>query len=255
MKLKMNEQGQPVLQDGHPVYVYDDGKEVAVNVAELHAKVHSLNGESAGRRKRIEELEALNAKFQGIEDPAAALKALETLKSIDAKKLVDAGEVERLKADILRGAEETWGPKYKAAEERAEKAEKQLYQEMIGGAFARSKFITEKMAIPADFVQAALGQYFKIEDGHVVAYHPSGERMMSRTKVGDPAGFDEGLEVLVMNHPRRDSLLKSSLQGGGGAPSNGGGGTGVKSMRREIFDSLAPPQKAVFLSAGGKVTD
>lgn len=247
MKLKLDDQGRPVMQDGQPVYVYDDGKEVTINVAELHEKLHSLNGESAGRRKKIEELEAALSKFGGIEDPAAALKALETLKSIDAKKLVDAGEVERLKADILRGAEESWAPKYQAEKDRGDKYEKLLYQEMIGGSFARSPFVTEKMAIPPDIVQAAFGSHFKVEDGRVVVYGTTGERMMSRIKIGEPAGFDEGLEALVSKHPHRDTLLKSEMKPGGGAGNSPGGGLGVGSRSQ-----MTPRQKSEYISKHGK---
>jgi hypothetical protein len=58
-------------------------------------------------------------------------------------------------------------------------AGRQLYDEMIGGRFGGSKFISEKMAIPAEYASARFGQNFKIEDGKVVAYDGQGNKVSS----------------------------------------------------------------------------
>lgn len=65
---------------------------------------------------------------------------------------------------------------------------------MIGGRFGSSSYIKDKVAIPADFVQARFGQSFKIEGDKVVAYDASGNKVFSRTKPGELADFDEALE-------------------------------------------------------------
>lgn len=56
------------------------------------------------------------------------------------------------------------------ANSKTQQLETQLYDEMIGGRFGGSKFISEKMAIPTEFVRSYFGQNFKIEEGKVVAY-------------------------------------------------------------------------------------
>ncbi|MGY2338005.1 hypothetical protein ACW9HW_02015 [Pseudomonas sp. SDO5532_S415] len=48
MKLKLDEQGHVVLQDAKPVYVHDDGKEVASDAAGTVATVTRLNTEARG---------------------------------------------------------------------------------------------------------------------------------------------------------------------------------------------------------------
>ena len=99
VKLKLDEQGNAVLQDGKPVYVHDDGKEVPFDAPGAMAKIASLNAEAKTHREAKEAAEAKLKAFDGIEDAEAAKKALATVKNLDDKKLVDAGEVEKLKAE------------------------------------------------------------------------------------------------------------------------------------------------------------
>ena len=58
MKLKLNDQGQVVLQDGHPVYVYPDGKEAAINVADMAARFAVLEGDATASRQQASGCEA-----------------------------------------------------------------------------------------------------------------------------------------------------------------------------------------------------
>jgi hypothetical protein len=220
MKLKLDAEGHAVLQDGQPVYVHDDGREIAFDAAKAFAKIGELTGENTKTRKRAETAEANLQKFEGIEDAAAAKKALETVANYDQKKLVDAGEVERVKAEAIKAVEQQYAPTVK----RAEELERELYGERIGGSFSRSKFIAEKAAIPSDFVQAKFGSNFKMEDGKVVAYDQSGNKIFSRTRPGEVADFDEALETLVNAHPSRDAILKGTGATGMGTRSGAPGG-------------------------------
>ena len=43
MRLKLDEQNHAVLQDGKPVYVHEDGKEVPFDAAQAVGKIASLN--------------------------------------------------------------------------------------------------------------------------------------------------------------------------------------------------------------------
>jgi hypothetical protein len=82
--------------------------------------------------------------------------------------------------------------------------------------------IAEKLAVPADMVQATFGNRFKIEDGKVVAYDANGNKIFSRARPGELADFDEALETLVEQYPYKDHILKGSGANGGGAPTGGG---------------------------------
>lgn len=230
MKLKLDEQGHAVVQDGKPVYVHDDGKEVAFDAPSAVSKIASLNREAQTHREAKETAEARAKAFDGIEDAEAARRALETLKNIDEGKLIQAGKVEEIKTAAKKAAEEQVLAANKAhADELArtkadlDKVTGDLYAEKIGGGFNRSKLIGEKFAIPADLVQARFGQAFKVEDGKIVAYDQAGNKIFSRARPGELADFDEALETLVDAYPYKDSILKGSGASGSGASSNGGG--------------------------------
>lgn len=47
MKLKLDENGHVVVKDGFPVWVAEDGAEIAYNVPDLVNKISAINAESA----------------------------------------------------------------------------------------------------------------------------------------------------------------------------------------------------------------
>jgi hypothetical protein len=251
MKLKLDEQGHVVLQDGKPVYIHDDGKEIAFDVVGTVATISRLNGEAKSHRERAETAEGKLKVFDGIEDASAARKALDVVKNLDAKKLVDAGEVDKVKSEAIKAVEEKYAP---IVSER-DKLQAALVSEKVGGSFARSKLIAEKLAIPADLVQARFGESFKLENGNVVGYDKSGNKLFSRSNPGELAGFDESLELLIEQYPYRDQILKASGASGGGAQGGGGGGGGKKTINRSSFDALDPLSQRAHIKDGGTVTD
>ncbi|MGC6360456.1 DUF6651 domain-containing protein [Bisgaard Taxon 45] len=218
MKLKLDENGNPVLQDGKPVYVYDDGKEVAYDVPQAVSKITALNAEAKKYREEKEALEKKLSAFDGL-DIEKAKQAIETVKNLDDKKLLDAGEVEKVKNEIVKQYE------VKLSEKDAEiqKAYDNLQQEVIGGAFARSSYILEKMSLPADMVQAYFGKHFIYENGKVIAKDNLGNQIFSRKSPGEPADFDEALEHIVSCYPQKDHILKASGNAGGGSGSGASG--------------------------------
>lgn len=175
MKLKLDANGNVVVENGMPVYIHDDGKEIPFDAVAAMTKITSLNGEAKTHREAKEAAEANLAKFSGISDPAKALEALEMMTKIDQKKLIDAGAVDQVKAEITK----VFQQQLDEANGKTQQLESQLYDEMIGGRFGGSKFISEKMAIPSEFVRSYFGQNFKIEDGKVVAYDGQGNKVFS----------------------------------------------------------------------------
>lgn len=252
MKLKLDDQGHAVLQDGKPVYVHDDGKEVAFDAAGTVTTISRLNREAQTHREGKDAAETALKAFEGIADPSAARHALETVSKLDQKKLVDAGEIDVVRNEIskaFQGQVDEWSTK-------AQAFEKQLYEEKIGGAFSRSKYITDKLAIPADMVQSKFGAAFKVEDGKTIAYDQHGQKVYSRTRPGEIADFDEAIETLVEQYPHRDHILKGTGASGSGASnSNGNGGQGKKTITRAQFDALDPQGRHAHISAGGDLTE
>ena len=247
MKLKTTEidgKTYAEVQDNKPVYVEDSGKEVAFDALHTTQTITRLNGEAMGHRKDKEAAEAKLKGFEGIEDPAAALAALATVKNLDDKKLVDAGEIETIKAEAIKAVEE----KYKPVVEERDGLKDTLNKELIGGSFSRSDFVKDKMAVPLQMVEATFSNHFSIEEGKIVAKDGNGNQIYSKERPGEAAAFDEALEILVDASPFRDSILKGRQQQGGGSQGGDGGGTG-KTMTRSEYDKLATENPAAAKKA------
>lgn len=252
MKLKTVEiEGKTyaALQDGMPVYVHDDGKEAPFDAAGTVATIRARNAEAKTNRERAEAAEAAAKLFEGL-DAEAARKALETVAKLDQKKLIDAGQMDAAVAAALKPVQD----KLDAEAKRAATLEQQLHGEIVGGSFARSKYIADKLAIPADMVQAAFGGRFSVVDGKLTATGPDGNPIFSRANPGQAAAFDEALEILVDAYPHKDSILKADNRSGSGAPSNGGGHE-AKSINRAAFDALDPAGRMEFVKGGGTITE
>lgn len=243
MKLKLDEAGHVVVQDGKPVYVHDDGKEVAFDAAATVATIARITDESKGFKTRAQTAEGKLDAFAGIEDPKAAKDALAKVANWGDKELVEAGKVEEIKAAVIKAKDEEYKPV--VAERDALKGE--LHGEKIGGAFARSKFISDKIAVPSDIVQARFGSNFKLEDGKVIAYDTSGNKLFSRAKPGEPADFEEALELLVDGYAHKDSILKGTGGSGTGKQPGQGGGTGGAD-----FSKLSPVERINAARAAGR---
>jgi hypothetical protein len=249
MPWKTDDEGHIVVQDGNPVFVHPDEKETAFDAERSLAKIVELNGESASRRRELREAQDKLKPFLEIDDPeeflTTARAALETVKNFDDKKLIDAGEVERVKDEVTKAMQ----GKLDEVEKALGAKESMLHKEMIGGRFARSKFIAEKLAenyFP-DVVERIFGQNFKIEDGGVVAYDAAGNKIYSRENPGELAGFDEALEALVDSHLHKDHILKASDAKGSGAPH----GDGTPGSVRTTADLKTAAEKAAFIGKHG----
>lgn len=245
MPFKFDANGAIVTQEVNgqklPVYVHADGKEAPFDGDATISTISRLNGEAKSHRERAEKAEGTLKGFEGITDPAAAIKALNTVKNLDDKKLVDAGEVEKVKQEAIKSVRAEFEPFVTKAKD----LESQLYNEKIGGAFARSKFASEKLAIPTDLVQAAFGSRFKVENGKTVATDANGQTIFSRTRHGEPADFEEALEIMVDQYPNKASILKGTGASGSGAGGSGNQGAGgKKTITREAFNKLDPAAQA-----------
>lgn len=244
MKLKTDASGNAVLQDGKPVYLADDGKELALDAAELYGQVKRLTGENRDHREARKAAEDKLAGFSGIDDPKAAREALETVKSLEGKTKAD---VEKVRAEVSKSYETKLAEELKARQT----LEQQLHRELIGGGVARSKFVAEKSALPADLLLPIVGQHLVVENGQVVAKRADGSVIYSRTNPGSPAGLDEALETLVSESPHRDHILKATQKNGSGAaPGATGGAAGVKTIPRAEFDQKTPVERRQILSSG-----
>ncbi len=252
MKLKLDEQGKAVLQDGLPVYIHDDGSEHPFDAAATVAKIGQLNGEAKAHRVKAEELAAKLAPFAGIDNPEDARKALETVKNLKDGDLVTAGKVQEIKDAAARTAQEQVAAatrdaetKRLALEEANAKLTGQLNSHIVGGSFANSKYIQEKLAIPHDVAQAMFANRFKVDNGKLMPLDSNGNAIYSAVRHGEIADFEEAIGIMVSQYQNKDMIMKASNTSGSGARQGGGGGE--KTMTRTEFAKLDPAsqQKAM----------
>lgn len=236
-----------------PIYVEDNGTETAFDAPGARQAIAARNAEAKSHREAKEAAEAALKKFEGIEDPAAALDAMKKVASFKDKDLIEAGKVEEIKAAAIKAVEEKYAPIVKKAEE----LEASLHSEKIGGSFARSKFIAEKLAVPTDMVEAMFGRQFTLDGGKIVAKDANGNPIYSKSNPGNLADFDEALETIVSSYAGRDHILKGTGNSGSGKQpgSDGGGSGGSKTITRAEFDGLAPDARMAKIKDGYKVAD
>jgi len=232
MPWKMNGDHAEV-QDGHPVWVYDDGKEAPFDAGSALSKIRDLTSESIGRKNKLKDMEQRFAPVAEIEDLATyitnANKALETVANFKDKDFIEAGEVERLKHGVAESFEtkiseltKSYDKKIKAMEE-AESLNKQNIQKLlVRGAFDRSEFIRENTILSPRIVYSTFAKNFQIEDVDgtptAIGTRENGEKIFSLKKPGSYADTEEALEILINEHPDKDIILKGTPGGGGTLP-------------------------------------
>ncbi len=243
------------VADGKPVYIGDDSKEIPFDAPHTVGTIKRLNDEAKSHREAKEAAEARLKGFEGIADPEAARKALDRVKNFS-----DADFVKADKVDEMKRAWENTSKEEREAAVRASNAERDkwkgeaeslqgaLFGEKVGGAFSRSKFIADKIAIPADLLQDKFGARFKVTDGKIVGHGADNQPIYSRTRAGEIADFDEALESMIDAYPHKNAILKGTGANGSGArPPHGGGANGQRTMNKSAFDALPLPQQAALM--------
>jgi hypothetical protein len=221
--------------NGNPIYIDDAGREIVTE----SGTIGRLNGEAKQHRERAEKAEAAAKKYEGI-DPEAARKALDTVGKLDQKQLIDAGKVDEVKQQITA--------QYETQLNEVKQVNTTLQAERDGliksNAFTKSKFISERVAVPPEMFEKTFGDQFKVEDGKVVPYGRDGNPVYSKKRMGEIADVDEAFEIILETYPHKDTVLKAVQNGGSG--NNGGGGQRGQGrfLPRATFDAMEPGAKA-----------
>ncbi len=247
-----NKAGWKMSADGKTIEVDAKGNPIWINASGAEAPVEGdaiarLNAEARQHRVDKEKAETALKAFEGI-DPNTAKKAIETVGKIDAKKLIDAGEVDKVREQIKT--------EFTAQLTELQKSRDELQNRYDGlnidNVFANSEFIRENVAVPHDMFQATFRNNFKMKDGKLEAYDKNGNRLMSKKNAGDYADPNEALAILVEQHPQKDTILKAPNHKGTGNNGQGGGRNQTRTMRRADFDALSPIEQANNAAAMGK---
>lgn len=247
-----------------PIFINAEGVEAPFDADTTVANIGRLNGEAKANRIAKEAAEAALKPFKdaGITDAAAAATAMQTMANINSGDLTTAAKVQEIRDAATRTANEAVANATRAAEEKQRtltdanaKLTQDLNNHIIGGSFSGSKFIADKLAIPADIAQTFFGSRFKVDDGKLVPMDAQGNPIFSATRHGEHADFDEAIQVMVGGYANKDMILKGSGASGGGASGGGGAAAGKKEMGRAQFFALDPAGQAAAVKAGTVVTD
>lgn len=211
-----------VTEGGNPVYEYDDGKEIAVDwprametiaAANKEAKTHREAREAA--EKKLQEFSVYVGEDGKPLDPAEVRKAVDTHKLLSEKKLLEAGEVQKLKDEAERAVTQRYVSQVEERDKKIADLTKAIEDKEKGWAFTTSKFVTEKITYPPPHALQVFGHAFKPENGKLVGYY-NGELIMSRKTIGQPAEFDEAMEFIVEKDPFKERYLVNDAGGGAG---------------------------------------
>lgn len=251
MKLKLDEQGTPALEDGKPVYVADDGTERPVDVAAMSEALAKANAQAQTHRERAQQAEASLKLFRGL-DPKAAREAIafrEALgEDVDPSKVTH--EIAALKAE--RAGLTTQVEELQA---KTAKADKTIDELTLGAQIRDSEFISAKVAPalrdPALF-RAAYGPHLdRDEGGRVVVKDAAGNTIMSEANPGQPATLDEALPRIVTN-PHH--LAAGNASGSGERSAAGGNGAPAKTGKKKAAEMSNTEAAAALRELDGDVT-
>lgn len=228
MKLKTVEiegkQYAEINADGRVLYD-NNGQEFAFDAADTYSKIQQLTGEAKTNREAKQALESQLAELSG------------KLEGVDLSKMVDAGKLDEVKTEVAK----SYQAKIDEIQGLYEGLQTKYNGEKITSAFATSKYLAEKLNLPAEVARATFANNIKIDNGKLVMQDAEGNPIYSRQKPGDYAGFDEGLSIIVESLPYRDSILKPSNHNGSGGDNQGGQS---RTVTRSEFESMSVSEQS-----------
>lgn len=241
MPFKKDEKGNYVEHDGLLVFVAPDGSERSYDPDAKAKQIAELTEKSAKRGKELDEIKAKYAALADIEDLnaflATAKQDAETVASLkDKDRESEAAFQKRLGAAVKEAVAPVAAErdKFKAAHELTTQ---QLHQAVIGGSFAQSKYVTEKLVNPA-LAQKLFCDAFYIKDGKPVGRDAEGNDIYGSEGL---ATFDEALHKLVEASPFKDNILRPAPGGAGTSTTSKAGFTGGNGkLSPEQAGSLTP---------------
>ena len=227
-KLLLDEDGHVVTRGDAVVVVDDDGNETDLDALHAVSQIKRLSGQRDDLRTaeekakdKLREAERRLKGFDGLDADAAreALRKLE--ESGEGGEGGGTEEIERLTKRHERALEtmkETHGEEKGALAAEVTQLRDEIYKLRVSDKFLTSKFVRERMAWPAEKVQAIYEPHFvRTEDGGVVAlFDPSDPDsvILSKKNSGENASFEEAIEQLVERDPDKDIMLKGEQTSG-----------------------------------------
>jgi len=239
MKLKVDDKGNAVVQDGCPVYIYDDGREAPFDAKSTldtyTSRISNLEDEKNRHFSTAKELKDKLKLYDGV-DPEKARNAIVTVQNLKDKQLLDSQGIEVLKNEMRTSFEsekrqlnESFHNVISEKESAIQALNNTVHDLMVTQRFSTSEFFAgekPKTIYPPEDAAKIFGHHFSVEKTddsgrmRIVAKDSNGNTILSRKNHGDPAGFDEAIEIIIDKHPNKNRFLMTQ-QGGGPGRANG----------------------------------
>ena len=245
-KIKLTDEGAPVVDGNKVTFVDPEGKDVALDPPQMYGKIITLGKEAKTHREKADQYKVVADLFDGVEDVTKwkedADKALTTVKNFNDKDWMKADKVEKLKSEMA----ESYNQKLEKQKESFTTAlsdkdgiiatkDSQIHKLLITNNFAVHPLFggpKPKSKLTPDLAEAYFSKHFRVEvadDGvelMLKAYNDPGrfdDPIYSRENPGEAATFVEAMDELWDKFPGKDSLMGASAPGSG---SQGGSGDG-----------------------------
>jgi len=241
-KLVLDENKNAVLEDGMPVYEYEDGTKSPLNLDEMLTthddRVKNLTEEKDRHYNKFVEADKIVKEFGKI-TPQDAKKHAATIKKLDGQELVDKHGLEKYQeewtAEVTQniteewqGKEATWGEEKAALTNELKDTESVIFNLAVNNEFAKHPYFAgdERKTVYGPQAAAKIyGDQFKVERNgtkvKVVAVDRDGKPIISKINHGLPAQFHEAVEIIVQSENDGYGIFRSS-PGGPGTNSNVG---------------------------------
>lgn len=241
MKLKLDKDGHAVLQDGMPVYQYDDGTEqpldAAATIKIFETKISNLSEEKDRHfndKKKAEE----KVKAYGKIDPETAQKHFKLAKQLEGKQLVDEHGLEQYQKqwteEVTANINEERDNERKQWEAEKEEytgnlknLESIVYDLAVTNQFSNHPYFsgeTPKTFYKPDHAAKIFGDRFKVDIGKgkvkVYAVDSDGKQLLSKKSHGEIASFNEAVELIVQGEAEHHDIFRASTRRGPGVGGN-----------------------------------
>lgn len=278
VKLAVDENGAAkVTEDGKPIYLNKDNEEVPVDPPAMYQKILDLGTENKKFRETAEGITGKYKVLESIEDFDAwyekATQALEHVDNFNDKEWLDVKKVDAMKSQMKDAHTKELGQVRTQFENTINeqtdtigKKDAQIRKLVVSNRFSSSPLFSgqaPKTTMTPEVAEAFFGHHFQVQDDEttgqpiVRAFFANGDVVYSASpeRVGEPATFDEGMQIIFDQYPNRDQYLRS--KSGSGATGGKGGGeptTDLAKLQAEYTEAEKNKDTAKMISLKNKIT-
>lgn len=237
VKLKLDENNVPIVEDGHPVYEFDDGSESPVDIGQsfksYETKISNFDEAKSRHEGKLKEIKDQLKKFKDI-DIDKYNDAMDKLNKLKDQKLLDESGAEALKKSMrsifdeeLEGVHGSYKKTLIEKDETLKDMNAIVFDLAIKNKFATDKHFSGDKPItiynPEDAAKI-YGDHFSVDingkNYSIVAKDHEGKPILSRKNHGEPASFSEAIHQIIERESKNKPILRNAKTGGPVTSSN-----------------------------------